>query len=352
MPSEVRWGVIGSGGIALRRTIPEGILPAVNAELVAVYDVNTTVNQEVARRFGARAVSSLDELLGVNLDAVYVATPASLHYSQVLACAQARKDVFCEKPLGMNVAEAESMLAACAQGGVRLGAAFMMRFHSQHQAALKLIQDGRLGHPVYGRAQLSCWYPPIQGAWRQDPALGGGGSLIDMGGHSIDLLEMFFGPVVKVSCFINNTIHSYQPEDSAVALLWFENGALGTVDAFFAIPDESSQNVLELYGSLGSILARGTIGQGSQGAMVAHLKQQATGYDAQQSRDSAAGFEIAPQPVNMYRAEIEEFSQALLEGRPSLVTGEAGLRSQKVLAACYESARTGRAVQVTPLRAV
>jgi predicted dehydrogenase len=352
MPGKVKWGVIGSGGIALRRTIPEGILPASNAELVTVYDVNTTVNQEVARRFGARAVSSMDERLGTDVDAVYVATPACLHYSQVLVCARAGKHVLCEKPLGMNVAEAESMLAACAQGGVRLGTAFMMRFHSQHQAALRLIQDGRLGQPVYGRAQLSCWYPPIQGAWRQDPAQGGGGSLIDMGGHSIDLLEMFFGPVSKVSCFINNTIHSYQPEDSAVALLWFENGALGTVDAFFAIPDESSQNVLELYGSLGSILARGTIGQGSQGAMVAHLKQQATGYDAQQARDSAVGFQITPQPVNMYRAEIEEFSQALLEGRPSLVTGEAGLRSQKVLTACYESARTGRAVQVTPPRAV
>lgn len=92
----------------------------------------------------------------------------------------------------------------------------MMRFSAQHQIALKMIQEGKLGQPVYGRAQLSCWYPPIEGAWRQDPKTGGGGSLVDMGSHCIDLLEMFFGKIKSVSCFINNNVHSYKSEDSAV----------------------------------------------------------------------------------------------------------------------------------------
>ena len=86
--------------------------------------------------------------------------------------------------------------------------------------------------------------------------------------HCIDLLEMFLGPVASVSCRIGSLVHDYASEDSAVAMLVFESGALGTVDTFFCIPDESSQNVLELYGSEGSILAKGTIGQGSQGEMV------------------------------------------------------------------------------------
>jgi len=330
----------------LRRTIPEGLAPASNAALVAVYDVNQEANRQVAARFDARAAAGVEELLGSGIDAVYVATPAYLHCEQVLECVRAGKHVLCEKPLGMSVAEAECMLAACENAGVQLGTAFMMRFHSQHRAALKLIREGELGRPVYGRAQLSCWYPPIEGAWRQDPARGGGGSLIDMGGHSIDLLEMFFGPVARVTCFVNNTVHRYQPEDSAAALLRFANGALGTVDTFFCIPDEASENVLELYGSLGGILARGTIGQGTQGTMVARLKQAATGYDARQAREFAEGVQLAPQPVNTYRAEIEEFSQALLDGRPSALSGEIGLRSQKVLAACYQSARTGQAVSV------
>ncbi len=344
--AEIRWGVIGSGGIARRRTIPEGIVPACNAALAAVYDADRAANQEVARQSGARAAADIDELLGAGVDAVYVATPADLHHEHVLRAVRAGKHVLSEKPLGMTVAQAGEMLAAARTAGVQLGTALMMRFQSQHREALRLIEEGKLGRMVYGRAQLSCWYPPMEGAWRQDPARGGGGSLMDMGGHCIDLLEMFFGPVARVSCFTGNTVHPYRSEDSAAVLLHFASGALGTVDTFFCIPDEASDNVLELYGARGSILAKGTIGQGARGTMFARLKAENTGYDARQARDGAGGFEIAPEPVNMYQAEIEEFSQALLDGRPSRLAGDGGLRSQKVLAACYESARTGRSVTV------
>jgi predicted dehydrogenase len=338
--------VIGSGGIARRRTIPEGIVPAANAELAAVLDINAAINTEVAEQFGARAASSIDELLAMDLDAVYVASPVNVHYEHALACAAAHKHVLCEKPLGMSVAEAEDMIAVCARQGVQLGCAFMMRFLAQHQAALRLIESGQLGKPVYARAQLSCWYPAMPGAWRQDPALGGGGSLIDMGGHCIDLLEMFLGNVRRVACFVNNSVQGYAAEDSAVALLEFESGAMGTVDTFFCIPDSSSKNVLEIYGSQGSILARGAIGQGASGEMTAYLEAQGAGYDAQQARNAGGGLEIAPEPVNTYRAEIESFSQALLDGTPPPVGADAGLRSQKVITACYESARTGQAVNL------
>lgn len=340
----VRWGVIGSGGIARRRTIPEGILPAGNATLSAVFDPVQAANEEVAHETGALPCASLEELLATDVEAIYIASPPGTHREQTLACARAGKHVLSEKPLGMTVPEAEAMIAACGEAGVKLGTAFMMRFLAQHQAALDLIRQGKLGKPVYGRAQLSCWYPPMAGAWRQDLATGGGGSLMDMGGHCIDLLEMFFGPVKAVSCFTNRTVHPYTSEDSAVASLFFENGALGTVDTFFCMPDEASQNRLELYGSLGSILAKGTIGQGASGEMVATLKEGAGGYDAHQGRAEGGGIVISPPPVNTYRAEIEEFSGAILEKREPANSAALGLQSQKVLEACYESARTGRVV--------
>jgi predicted dehydrogenase len=346
MSKKIRWGVIGSGGIARRRTIPEGIAKASNAVLSAVFDKDAKANAEVAKQFKATPAARLDELLDRNVDVVYVATPAHLHYEHVKACARAGKHVLCEKPLGMTVAQAEEMIGLCNQAGIKLGCAFMMRFVTQHQEALKLIQQGRLGKPVYARAQLSCWYPPIKNAWRQDPATGGGGSLMDMGGHCIDLLEMFFGKVAKVSCFIGNTIHKYRSEDSAVATLFFENGVLATVDTFFCIPDAGSKNVLELYGSQGSILAQGTIGQGPAGRMVAFLEGDGRAYDAQQARAADQGVTIDPKPVNTYQAEIEEFSQAILEDRPPKIGGDLGLRSQKILAACYESARSGQTIEV------
>ena len=346
MSGKVKWGVIGAGGIARRRTIPEGIVPAENAELVAVYDANAEVNAEMAEHFDVSASGSLEELLLSDIDAVYVATPANLHFEHTLACARSKKHVLCEKPLGMKTEEAESMITTCENAGVLLGTAFMMRFHAQHQAALRMIQAGGLGKLTFGRAQLSCWYPPIEGAWRQDPATGGGGSLIDMGGHCIDLMEMFFGKLKMVSCLISNTVHNYSSEDSAVATLSFENGALVVVDTFYCIPDNSSKNVLELYGSKGSILAENTIGQGASGEMVAYLEAEDAGYDVQQKRAEGEGIVIAPEPMNTYQAEIEEFSQAILEGRKPSNHAGLGLQSQKVLAACYESASAGRAVEI------
>jgi len=346
MPDIVKWGVIGSGGIARRRTIPEGIASAPNARLASVFDVDSEANRAVAAQFGGVAAQSIEDLLHQDIDAIYIASPAHAHYEHALACASARKHILCEKPLGMSIADADDMVTAAREAGVLFGTAFMMRFHTQHQAALKLIEQGRLGKLVYGRAQLSCWYPPIPKAWRHDPATGGGGSLVDMGGHCIDLLEMFFGPVTRVSCFTRNTVHAYASEDSAVAMLEFACGALGTVDTFFCITDEGSRNALELHGSMGSILAEGTVGQAASGKMTAILKENSGGYDAGQARDSAGGIDISPQPLSMYRAEIESFSRAVLDGREPEVGADAGVRSQKVLTACYESARTGRAITV------
>jgi predicted dehydrogenase len=346
MENKVKWGVIGSGGIARRRTIPEGITLAEHAKLGSVYDVNTEINNAVAKEFNATAYQSIERLVHSDIDAVYVASPANMHLDHVIACARKKKHVFCEKPLGMTVREAEKMIEICKDEGILLGTGLMMRFLSQHKAALQLIQEGRLGEPVYGRAQLSCWYPPMEGAWRQNPVTGGGGSLMDMGSHCIDLLEMFFGKIKTVSCFINNRIHSYKSEDSAVVLLLFENGALATVDTFFCIPDNSSKNILELYGSRGSIIAKGTIGQGASGEMIAFLEEDYSGYDAQQARNTGEGLVINPTPVNTYLAEIEEFSCAILEKREPVNNSLLGLKSQIVLEACYQSAKTGKAVRV------
>ncbi|MDB6058108.1 MAG: hypothetical protein JWO95_1952 [Verrucomicrobiales bacterium] len=332
MSEKIKWGVIGCAGIARRRTIPEGILRAENAMLTAVYNPTQSKNAEVAAQFNAKACKSIKQLLNSDVDAIYIASPPDVHLKQVIACAKAGKHVLCEKPLGMNVKQVEKMVTVCKAANVKLGTALMMRFHSQHQAALQMIKEGKLGKPVLGRAQLSFWYPPIENTWRQDPKRGGGGALMDVGGHCIDLLEMFFGPVRSVSCYINNTIHNYATEDAAVTNLMFENGALGMVDTFFCIPDEASKNALELYGSLGAIHATGTLGQGEAGEMTATLGNEKV--------------KITPAPVNTYRAEIEEFSNAILQNREPSCSAEIGLRSQKVLAACYKSAKTGKSITI------
>jgi len=121
---------------------------------------------------------------------------------------------------------------------------------------------------------------------------------------------------------------------------------MGTVDTYFCIPDNSSKNILELYGSKGSILAKGTIGQGSAGEMVAYLETDSSEYNAQQYRENGNGIPVNPVPVNTYRAEIEEFSCAILEKREPRNNVQLGLDSQKIMAACYESARTGKIIHI------
>ena len=113
MKNQIKWGVIGSGGIARRRTIPEGIVPAENAKLVTVFDINPEVNHAVAKEFNVTAVEDIESLLKSDIEAVYIASPANMHLNHVIASAKARKHVFCEKPLGMSVLEAEIMIKAC-----------------------------------------------------------------------------------------------------------------------------------------------------------------------------------------------------------------------------------------------
>lgn len=342
--AKVRLGVIGAGGIARRRTIPEGIIPAANAELIAVY--SPTSGEAVACEFGLHAVASAEELLACDIDAVYIATPTHLHLPQIRACAEAGKHVLCEKPLAMNASEAAQAVAVCDQHGVVLSVGLHMRHQSQNQAARQLVASGRIGEMVFGRAQLSCWYPPIRDAWRQNKALGGGGVLVDLASHAIDLLELYLGATRRVSCVTRQRVHDYEVEDTALVQLEFVSGAVGVVDTMFNLPDSAVMNRLELYGSEGSILAEQTLGQSAAGTMWLRALGGKAEYDADQQRGEVTAQPISPAPMNPYRGEVEAFCAAVLgDGEPG-ASGREGLWNQCVLDACYRSAETGGSIEI------
>ena len=343
----IRWGVVGACGIADRRTIPEGIMPAENAELVAVMDVAEDRLEAVAKKYEARAyTSSADLYKDPDVDAVYIAIPTYQHCREAMKAAEAGKHVLCEKPMAMTVSEARLMIEACRRAKVKLGLGFMMRFHPLHVKLKEMVKAGLLGKLVMGRAQLTCWYPKIEGAWRQDPDKGGGGSFIDMGTHCIDVLEMFLGRVERVSAFTRRLVQTYPVEDTAVVTATFRSGALGVVDNHFNVPDEAVLNVFELYGSKGSVLAEGTIGQASTGKMVARLQKEEKGYSAAQKRTAIKPEEVFGEPRNIYQAEIEEFCKAIEDDGPPPVPGEDGLWNLKIAMAAYQSMRAGQAVEV------
>ncbi len=344
---KTRWGVIGAGGIADRRTIP-ALLEAENCELTALMNLSRV--DSLSRKYGVPCYSDEAQLLAhPGLDIVYIATPVFLHLNQIKAAAQAGKAILVEKPLCLNSDEARQAVEICEKAGVLLQEGFMMRLHGAHQRMLEMIQSEAIGKPVYARAQLSCWYPRIEGAWRQNPSTGGGGALIDMATHLYDLLEMLIGRIRRVSAFVSTQVQDYPVDDSATTMLEFDNGCHATVDTFFCLPDAASRTRLEVYGDRGAILSEGTIGQGSTGKLEVYCEQEAKGYEAGQLKDVDSSFrDVTFEAVNPYTRECELLAEAVLEGATEVKVNDArqGVHILEVAEAAYRSAREGRVVEV------
>jgi predicted dehydrogenase len=346
--AKVKIGVIGAGGIARRKTLP-GLLEAENCELAAGMDV--TDIQGIAKEFNVpRSYTRAEQLVqDPTVQAVYIASPVNFHAEQIKLAAAKNKHILCEKPLALNYQEAEEAVAACRDAGVFLQEGYMMKFHGAHVKIRDVIASGRLGRIVYMRAQLSCWYPPIEGAWRQGLATGGGGSLIDMATHLYDLLEFLSGDRIQhVVAITSNLVQDYESEDASTTLLQFAGGPHASVDSFFCIPDESSRTRLEIYGSQGSILAEGTIGQGSGGHVQGIFGLGAADYDATQNKDEQTTFHPVPfDEVNPYMAECAYFADCVINGRPPETNdGDNALHILKVAGRAYESYRQKKILTV------
>jgi predicted dehydrogenase len=277
---------------------------------------------------------------------VYIGTPLWVHGEQIRKAADAGKHILCEKPLAISIKETEKLIDYCEKKRVVLQVGFMMRYHGYHIKAKEMIDAGAIGNPVMGRGQLTCWFPPMENNWRQDPAQGGGGALMDMAIHTVDILRYLFGDVAAVSSFNGNETHGYAVEDSGVILLKFKNGAYGVCDSFFNIPDEAAKGVLEVYGTRGSLMAEGTISQVAGGSMVAYLQGEDKGYDAQQERSGIEPKKVEANLKNMYMAEVEDFIDAVEQKRRPMNSGEEALMNYKIIQAAYTSQKTGKVVKI------
>lgn len=342
MPNgQVNIGVIGAGGIATRRTIP-GMLKAQNCRLVAVMDVKNI--DEIAAQFGVRKAytTEADLLADPEVEAVYIASPVCCHARQIQQAAEAGKHILCEKPLTLTTTEAKEAVEICRKRNVILQEGYMMKFHGAHQRIKELIVEGQLGKLVYMRAQLSCWYPKMEGAWRQDPKLGGGGALIDMATHLYDLLEYFAGPIRRITALAGTLVQDYRSDDASTTLVEFASGTHATIDAFYCIPDEASRTRLEIYGSRGAILTEGTIGQSSEGKVEGIFGLGDAAYDATQTKDVVRQFTPIPfNVINPYTAECQYFAECVLKGcQPLLNDANNALHIMDLVEKAYTSART------------
>jgi predicted dehydrogenase len=347
MADKLNFGVIGAGGIARRKTIP-GMLRAKHCRLVAVMDPAGI--QDIAASFKvAKGYSTEAEIFAdPEVQAVYIASPVNRHFRQIKTAAEAGKHILCEKPLTLTLKQAREAVETCRTKKVFLQEGYMMKFHGAHQEIKRIVEEGRLGKVVYMRAQLSCWYPRIEGAWRQDPRLGGGGALIDMATHLYDLLEYFAGPIRRIAAIADTLVQGYRSDDASTTIAEFKSGAHATIDCFYCIPDEASRTRLEIYGSKGAILTEGTIGQSEKGKMEAYFSQGASGYDASQDKDVARTFQKMPfRPVNPYTAECDYFARCVLDGRPPAINdGKNAIHILSLVENAYQSWKTKRFLTV------
>ena len=346
---KVKWGVLGAAGIADRRTIP-GMLLADNAELVAVMEVNMELAEKIRGKYNAKkAYDTADKLIAdPEIEAVYIASPVVFHKEQAIKAAGARKHLLIEKPIALTSEEGLEVLKICRKEGVLAASGFMMRCHAYHQKMKSIVQSGKLGDLVSCRAQLTCWYPELEGAWRQKKALSGGGAMMDLGVHCIDLLQYITGKQAKkVTGFSGNKTFHYEVEDSAAAVLELEDNVYAYVDANFNIPDAAARCRMEIYGTRGSLMAEGTIGQVEGGRVETYFSEDPSGYNAQQDRSKESAGLITAELGNLYMKEIQSFGESVLMGKPLEVPAEAAIQVQKVVEALYASSAGGRTVILT-----
>ena len=227
----LNWIVVGIGDITTRR-----VIPAIQAEpRSGLYGIVTREPTKAAP-YKVRAWSSLDQALSDpvvrnEVQAVYVATPVFLHGPQTIQSLRAGKHVLCEKPMAMNEAEARMMLDAAAASGKTLGVAYYRRFYPKVQRAKQLLAEGAIGKAVLAELTCHSWFDGKgERSWLVDPTKSGGGPLLDIASHRIDVVNYFFGQPLRASGHLSNAVHHYAVEDNATVMIDYEGGVRGIVD--------------------------------------------------------------------------------------------------------------------------
>lgn len=315
----VRWGVLGAGSVAQRRVMPAlNANPECRIQALMVRDPDRAA-QLAAEFDAARHYHRVEDLLADSaIDAVYVSSPVYLHCEHVLAAAAAGKHVLCEKPMAKSTDECRRMIDACAEANVHLEICFVLRGWPIYQRLKQQIEEGQLGQLVELRGHLAKWTPRQEREWRLNPAKGGGGALMDVGAHYLDLFRYLAGDFARIAGMSSSAVFGWRVEESAFTLVEFASGTHGALGISFAVPH--SGNILEIYGTEGTLLL----------GKEMHLQ-------------TTAGEETLPVEFpDYYSGLLDHFCRCLETDAPPLASGLDGLRNLEAIETAYRSARENR----------
>lgn len=343
---KLRVGVIGLG---MGRHHIAGYQTHPRAEVVAIADPDAGRLQEIGDKFGVskRYASAEEMLTKEQLDIVSIATPNKYHRELTLAAFQAGCHVLCEKPMAMNAGEAAEMLTASRAAGKRLMINFSWRFTEQSFALKAEVDAGLMGDIYFGR---TIWHRrrglPGFGGWFGQKALSGGGPLIDLGVHRLDLalwlmgyprpvwvLGKTYNPIASELAAQKNAL--YDVEDLAAALITFDTGASLVVEASWAA-NISERELMEtrLYGTKAGLVQR-NVQEGYTFEAEIYLERNGSHYNM-----------TLHGPTKPVPKPMAHFVESIITGTPHIATGEEGLRVMEILDAIYASAEQGRPVEI------
>ncbi len=348
MAELLRVGVIGLG---MGRNHVAGYQAHPGCQVVAVADLKPLLLKEMADKYGVeKRYNSGEEMLAQEkLDVVSIATPNHIHKALTLQALEAGCHVLCEKPMALNAAEGREMVTAARKAGKRLMIDFSYRFTEQSMALKAQVDAGILGDVYFGR---TVWHRrrglPGFGGWFGQKALSGGGPLIDLGVHRLDLALWLMGypKPVWVLGSIYNPIGSslaakqnkaFDVEDLAVGLIKFDNGATLEVEASWAANIKESELMeTRLLGTKAGLVQR-NLEETYKFEAELYLEKEGAHFDMKLHPP------FPPAPTAMYH-----FAESILTGKPHIADGAEGLLVMEILDALYRSAAEGRPVQIAP----
>lgn len=334
MSGATGWGVIGTGDYVANHVAP-ALAAAPAARFVGVHSRDRERGARFARAHGAeRSFESLAEMLAdPEIAAVHVCSPNHLHADQTILAAEAGKHVLCEKPMSLTIGDCERMIAACSANGVRLGVGFENRHHPAHHELRRLVAAGALGAVPVATVQYSRWLKVSIGGWRADPALSGGGALMGLGVHCLDLVRFVLGAEAEEVVAFTDERSSGRPVDELVlALVRFSNGTFCQVVSGINVP--RSHNDVVLYGERARAESIGALGMYLQGALEIVTE------------DGTTRTEYPADDVGTLVLQVEAFHESIAAGTEPNASGEDGRRMVMLTDALLASARDGRAVAV------
>lgn len=346
---EVGYAVVGLG---VGKSHVRGALNAKGCGLVAICDVDESVLNRVGDEFNIapenRYTSYELLLMRPDIDVVSVCTPSGRHRDDAIKALEAGKHVLVEKPLEIQLDKIDDILAAADKASKYVGCVFQNRLSPGNKKMKETIDSGRLGSLITANFHVK-WYRTDEyyarnGGWRGTWAMDGGGAVMNQSVHTIDLMQWMMGPVKSVFAKAGAYNHDIETEDTAVAVIQFESGAIGTfIGTTCAYP--GLEILLQVHGTDGTVYANNSNIEAFKLADDPDRTEEAQVLsEFGKQEKSSGGADPAAISTTGHAGQIQDMIFAVQQNRPPMIQGKEGYAAVEIILAIYESARLGQEV--------